>query len=225
MITSLDHPFATDKLVNAERTLCHQSIAMLRAGQYDKALDLSLKPSRTCPAHPLPCYLQAWSLVYLGCFEEEKRAIDAALAVQPKSVDAWFLDCGIFIMSQPTVTIEYPCSLDANGNPESELRKAPEPASFLPELPSMDVLKASSWTWMLAQLKERGPRLKSYDILKLATVASLPWTATDFMSLFGNTWWTDRGVQATELRLAERVLALDPYNAAALVRKASHVMH
>lgn len=122
---SLNHPFSADKLGDAEKVLCRQSIAALRAGQHNVALGLALAASRSCPEHPLPAYLQALSLAYLGRFGEAEHAIGVVLAAQPDSVDARFLQAGIFIMSRPLVRREYPCSPHADGNPRSEVRRAP----------------------------------------------------------------------------------------------------
>jgi tetratricopeptide (TPR) repeat protein len=222
---SLDYPFETDVLGNADRELCRQSIALVRAGEYDGAFHLAHTAAETAPTHPLPLYLEALSLAYLSRFEEATAAINRVLAIRPESVDAGFLDCGIAIISQEPCTVDYTGILNPEECPEIREVRAPEPGDFLPVLLSMDVLDVKSWLWMWAQLKERGPYLKACDVLKLASIADLPWTADDFMSLLHNTWWTDKRVQATELKIAKRALALDPYNAAALLRKACYLLH
>jgi tetratricopeptide (TPR) repeat protein len=222
---SIDHPFSTNMLGNSEVVICRQSIAALHVAQYDKALELAQTALWSCPAHPLPSYLQALSLAYLGRFDEAEHSIGMVLAAQPDSVDARFLQDGIFIMSRPPVRCEYPCSLDADGNPRSEVRRAPEPATFLPELLSKYLMRVSSWLWMQSELKELGAVSETRELLRLATIAPLPWTAHGFMRLISRTRWTDKGIRATEARLAERSLALDPNNALALSVKAFYSLN
>jgi tetratricopeptide (TPR) repeat protein len=222
---SLNHPFSADSLSDAERVLCGRSIAALHAGQHEAALDVALAALRSRPAHPLPAYLQALSLAYLGRFDEAEHAIGMVLAAQPDSVDARFLQDGIFIISRPPVRYEYPCSLDADGNPRSEVKRAPEPAIFLPELLSKDLRKVSSWLWMQSELRELGAVSETRELLRLATVASLPWTADGFMKLISRTRWTDKGIQAMEARLAERSLTLDSCNELAFMVKAFYFLN
>jgi hypothetical protein len=121
---SIDRPFSTDALGNPEATLCRQSIAALRVGQYNRALELAQTVLWSCPAHPLPSYLQALSLAYLKGFDEAEHAIRMVLAARPDSMDARFLQDGIFIMYRPPTRHEYPCSLDVDGNLRSEVRRA-----------------------------------------------------------------------------------------------------
>jgi Flp pilus assembly protein TadD len=73
---TLDSPFRTDVLGNADRELCRQSIAMVQAGEYECVWRLARTAAEAAPTHPLPLYLEAWSLAYPSRFEEARDALD-----------------------------------------------------------------------------------------------------------------------------------------------------